>query len=255
VNCFIELAAVFVLLSAHQNNSGESIEHPNSTTTNHGNVIAWERGSLHVTGEQTMIEQEFESYELFRRAIVQRDSDAWIHLYARYRSLLISWAYRTSASEQIGETCDDIADHAWARAWAALTPERFADFPTLARLLGYLRTCVTTTVIDMIRSRASAERALYSTPSGMDDGPEHGVLADLDRTALWCIALGLLKNQAERVALIESFAYCLPPRAIQARHPELFSDVIAVYCAKRNLLERLHGSHELQRLYEEFIAA
>jgi DNA-directed RNA polymerase specialized sigma24 family protein len=202
-----------------------------------------------------MIEQDFESYELFRRAIVQRDSDAWMEVYARYRSLLISWAYRTSASDQIGETCDDIADQAWARAWAALTPERFADFPTLPRLLGYLRTCVTTTLIDMIRSQATAERALHSMPSDMQEGPEHGVLADLDRTALWCIALGLLRTRAERVVLIESFAYCLPPRAIQARHPELFPDVAAIYSTKRNLLERLQGSNALKQLYEEFISA
>jgi len=202
-----------------------------------------------------MIEQEIESYELFRRAIVRRDSDAWSEVYTRYRSLLISWAYRSCASEQIGETYDDIADQAWARAWAALTPERFADFPTLARLLGYLRTCVTTTIIDLIRSHAAIERMVQSAPSEIEDGPEHGVLAKLDRTALWCMALRLLKTRAERVILIESFAYCLPPRAIQARHPELFPDVTAVYSIKRNLLERLHGSRELKRLYEEFQSA
>lgn len=205
--------------------------------------------------EQTMTDQEAKEYELFCRAIVQHDGDAWVAIYARYRLLLIAWAHQNSASELVGESCADIADQAWARAWAALTPARFADFSTLASLLGYLRTCVSTTIIDMLRSKASAERARSMQSLDMAAGPEHGVLADLDRTMLWRLALGLLNNSAERVTLIESFAYCLPPRAIQARHPDLFPDVTAVYSTKRNLLIRLQCNHEIRRLHEEFVAA
>ena len=59
---------------------------------------------------------------------------------------------RSSASAVLTESYDDLADQAFTRAWSALSPERFASFPTLAALLAYMRACVTTTVIDHARS-------------------------------------------------------------------------------------------------------
>src|SRR6187431_2463045 len=42
-------------------------------------------------GEDSMQTHD-ESYELFRRAVVERDAEAWTMLAARYRNLLIIWA-------------------------------------------------------------------------------------------------------------------------------------------------------------------
>jgi hypothetical protein len=46
----------------------------------------------------------------------------------------------------------------------------------------------------------------------------------------------------------------LPPRDIQARHPDLFANVNEVYSAKRNLLNRLQRNPDLQRLHREMHA-
>jgi len=89
-----------------------------------------------------------DGYELFRRAIVEHEDEAWTAIAARYRSLMIAWAARCPALHTAEECCEDLADQAFARAWRALTPERFARFPSLAALLAYLRTCVTATVVD-----------------------------------------------------------------------------------------------------------
>src|SRR5581483_5824143 len=165
-----------------------------------------------------------------------------------------AWARRTGAAEEVGETCADIADQAWARAWSALTPERFADFPTLARLLSYLRACVTTTAIDLMRTHGSAERRFCSLDIDIADRPVSDPLDALDRAEIWQIAFGVLATPIERVTLIDSFVYCLSPRAIYARHPQLFPNIADVYRAKRNLLERLQRSHALQRLNADLIA-
>jgi hypothetical protein len=85
-----------------------------------------------------------DGYELFRRAIEERDEQAWAESARRYRGLLIFWARGCIARTTISECCDDIADYTFTRAWAALSPERFAGFSTLAALLGYLRACVST---------------------------------------------------------------------------------------------------------------
>jgi DNA-directed RNA polymerase specialized sigma24 family protein len=194
-----------------------------------------------------MNEEEQEAYELFRRAIVQRESDAWSAIYARYRTLLVAWANR-SARGCSNEWASDIADEALARAWAALTPDRFAEFPSLARLLGYLRACVATTAIDCARSQGACERVTQQLHADTVATPEQIVLADIDRDVLWRTVIALAATPAERVALVETFAYGFPPRTIRERHPQLFSDVTHVYSVKRNLFARLQRNPELLRL-------
>jgi hypothetical protein len=75
------------------------------------------------------------------------------------------------------------------------------------------------------------------------------------REELWRIVTSLVVSEQERVVLVESYVFDLPPRAILARHPGLFADVPSVYSAKRNLLNRLQRSRELQRLREEQFVA
>jgi DNA-directed RNA polymerase specialized sigma24 family protein len=196
-----------------------------------------------------MNEQANQDFELFRRAIVERDEAAWATIHMRYRALLTSWAYRCGASTRTYEAAADLADQALSRAWAALTPDRFAAFSSLGQLLGYLRSCVTTTVIDCVRAQASSERAVPDTYAGTAATPEQEVLADLSRDELWQLVIELAATPAEQIVLVETFACDLTPRAIRARHPRIFLDVASVYRAKRNVLARLRHNHNLRHLY------
>ena len=201
-----------------------------------------------------MTEHEDEGYELFRRAILLREADAWAAIQARYRRLLVAWAYRHGARAGLTESAEDLADQAFARAWAALTPTRFVAFPSLARLLSYLRACVATTVIDSVRAQASAERLAQQLPTRAPATPEQLVLVDLDHAVLWHAVLALATTPAERVVLVESFVDGFPPRTIRARHPELFPDIATVYHIKRNLFDRLQRNRDLLQLREEFVS-
>ena len=69
------------------------------------------------------------------RAVQERDSEAWAAIATQYRRLLIAWAAQCQASRMASESYEDLADRALARAWAALTPERFSGFPGLPALL------------------------------------------------------------------------------------------------------------------------
>src|SRR3954462_4332133 len=73
-------------------------------------------------------------YDLFRRAIEQRDADAWADIGRHYRGLLAAWATQSSARGLITEQPEDIADQAFARAWAALSSAQFSAFPHIASL-------------------------------------------------------------------------------------------------------------------------
>jgi DNA-directed RNA polymerase specialized sigma24 family protein len=201
-----------------------------------------------------MGDEEQEGFELFRRAIVLRDSEAWSAIYTRYRPLMIVWVRRCDSYAHSNESADDIADQAFARAWAALTPERFAEFPSLARLLGYLRACVATTVIDDVRSQLNRGRVARRLRARLVATPEQIIMAHLDRDTLWCMLMGLASTRAERITLVESFAYGFPPRTIHERHPQLFPDVTDVYAVKRNLFARLQRNRDLLRLRETFIS-
>jgi len=196
-----------------------------------------------------------DGYDLFRRAVVERDADAWATIAERYRHLLISWALRCPAAHDVGEFYEDIADRALARAWAALSPERFATFPSLASLLAYLRTCVAAATIDTARAQAAHERVLHHTEQVDPMLLEHAVLERLDRAEVWQLVSNLVKTEAERVVLVERFVLDLPPRVILARHPALFADVVVIYTAIRNLCERLRRNPNLRRFYEERLAA
>src|ERR1043165_1862408 len=191
---------------------------------------------------------QHESYELFRRAIVERAEQAGIDAAARSRPLLAAWASRCSASAALTESYDDLADQAFARAWSALSPERFASFPTLAALLAYMRACVTTTVIDHARSDLSRERMEQSIQSDEVATPEQLIMDQFQRQEIWRLAEAAAVSEQERVVLRETFLYDLPPRAILRRHPELFADAHAIYTTKRNLFDRLQRCSELRQV-------
>ena len=186
-------------------------------------------------------------FELFRRAIMLRDETAWLDISLRYRPMFISWAAQINANGVTDEHCDDIADRAFARAWAALSPERFAQFPNLSSLLGYLRTCVSATSIDMARSANARERAYQRVETSSIATPEDLVLERMERSELWHTAIEAAHSAQERVVLVENFLIELPPREILARHPDLFANIHEVYMAKRHLLSHLQRSAELRQ--------
>lgn len=196
-----------------------------------------------------------DGYELFRRAVVERDAEAWAAIALRYRPMLISWVGRCPAAAAAGESFEDMADEGLARAWRALTPGRFADFPNLAALLGYLHVCVTATVIDAARARLAYERIGQQSVEDTHKPLEQAVLDQIGRAELWELVIGLAACEAERVALIERYVFDLPPRVIQSRHPDLFPSVMNIYAATRNVCDRLRRHKEVQRYYADRRAA
>ncbi|HEU5101753.1 MAG TPA: sigma-70 family RNA polymerase sigma factor [Roseiflexaceae bacterium] len=203
--------------------------------------------------ERELTDQE--GYELFRRAIVERDDEAWAAIHRHFRPLLLAWARQASARAPATDLHEDIADRALARAWSALGPEQFAQFPSLAALLGYLRTCVGAAAIDEARAEATRERAYQKLAPPEVATPEDLVLGALGRDELWRLVNQLLSSEQERIIMVESFVLGLPPRAILERHHDCFADVPAIYGAKRNLLNRLERSRDLRQLYQDLRAA
>ena len=188
-------------------------------------------------------------YQTFHRAIFERSSDAWAEIAERYRPLMIAWAHRYRASVPITDFNEDLADQALARAWAALSPEQFATFPSVAALMAYLRMCVRSTIIDCARVQRNQDR-LGQIEGGASCHPGEQAISQIACAELWKLLNALVDSAQERIVLREAIINGVPPRQILAQHPELFADIGAVYAAKRNLLERLRRNPDLRSRYD-----
>src|SRR5689334_9279552 len=93
-------------------------------------------------------------WELIRRAIVDRNQQAWEAFFMQYRGIVLSWIRRHPASDRLAEEPEFWINRAFERFWIALTAERFAQFPSLASLLRYLQLCINSILVDATRSQA-----------------------------------------------------------------------------------------------------
>jgi DNA-directed RNA polymerase specialized sigma24 family protein len=191
------------------------------------------------------------SYELFRRALVLRDEAAWEQLYHHYSSLVEGWTRRSGAFTSSGESSEYFVVGAFTKFWRAITPERFAAFPTLASLLQYLQLCATSVVIDSVRAQSWSEMLPEETISphhGPQTSPDEEAMSRVDREEFWRFINEQLNSECERVVVYCSFVLGLTPRAIYAKRGELFSSVNDVYNVKRNVLGRLSRNQQLRQL-------
>ncbi len=201
------------------------------------------RGQTHDTGF---------AYELFRRALVERDDLAWGHLYRQYTMLVERWVRRCGAFTSSGESGEFFVGAVFTRFWRAVTPERFESFPTLASLLHYLQLCAGCVVIDSVRAQSWSEilpEEALAGHHGPQELPDEQALERVNREEFWSHIDRLMNNEAERVVIYNSFVLGMTPADIQARRPELFPSVNDVYNVKRNVLGRLGRNSELRRLF------
>jgi DNA-directed RNA polymerase specialized sigma24 family protein len=190
-------------------------------------------------------------YELFRRALGERDEQAWAAVYAQYRGLVLSWVRQHPAARLDGDD-DYLANRAFERLWTAIGPERFAGFPTLPAVLRYLKLCVHSVILDERRA-ARLERGLMvldgleaaNAPSPHDVARD--VLDQESGRALLRAMADEAEGEAERQVLVLSFVRDLRPREVFAVRPDLFATVGDVYRVKRNLIERLRSSPIIRR--------
>jgi DNA-directed RNA polymerase specialized sigma24 family protein len=193
------------------------------------------------------------SYELFRRAIVERDTEAWELLYNHYSSLVEGWVRRSSAFGSTGESSEFFVNRAFEKYWSAMTPERFERFPDLASLLRYLQLCTSSVIIDSVRAQSWAEivgEEALPRARGPYAAPDEEAEARVGRQEFWSFIESQLNSEQERVVVHCSFVMGMTPRAIFAKHAAIFEAISDVYNVKRNVLGRLSRSPHLRQFME-----
>jgi hypothetical protein len=212
-------------------------------------ILAWHCGAENQHFRHGLPSDSRYAYELFRRALLERDEGAWAYLYDLYHSVVQRWVRKNTAFDASGERSDTLVGEAFARFWHAIPPARFAQFPTVNALLQYLQICAGCVVIDSARTatRLSFAEAMLLN-STRQRPPDEEVLERMNSEELWRHIIGQLNGEAERVVVFDSFVSGLKPRDICARRRDLFTSVREVYMVKHNVLARLSRDQGLRQM-------
>jgi hypothetical protein len=188
--------------------------------------------------------------DLFRRAICERDDDAWTKIVEQYRRMVLGTIRRHPAWRQLHE--DDIywINRSFQRFWTAVGPERFGHFTELPAILSYLKMCAVSVLLDDMRALRRIQLAPVpeATPQGGIE-PDHGdvVMDRLDAAALWAAVREALVDDTELLVAQLSFISGASPCEIFERHGDRFGSIQDVYRVKRNMIERLRRKRWLHR--------
>ncbi len=179
--------------------------------------------------------------EIFHRAMVKHDPDAWELLQKRFSPTVRAWM-RNHPQRDVAcrhQSEEDYVDEAFVRVWQASTRNTL-EFDSMAAALRYLKLCLQGAVIDNLRAYSRPiEVPLPDPGSDMYHPEELATGDDYESNDLWETIKSLLPNERERRLAYQLFINGLKPREIVHYCPEEFSDIQEIYRLTRNIIERL----------------
>jgi len=191
--------------------------------------------------------------ELFRRAVVLRDSAAWGCIYRQYAPFVLPYLLRHPQAEALLQQKEPAAlvDAVLSTFATNLTEEKLAHLNSLALLLKYLRVCVHTTVADATRGRQLLERLALLEAETAPGVPALGHVGDpqAGTQGLWQVLVGELPGEDERLLFTLLFVRGFSALAVCTQEPRRFPDKEAVYRVKALIFERLRTSERLQAIF------
>ena len=189
-------------------------------------------------------------YELFHRALGEQDEEAWTAVYDQYHHLVRHWLGNTP-----GEA-DTLVNESFERLWRAIPPDRFVKFPTLDKILGYLKHCAQCATIDARRREERKQReeavAAQMQALGTGGGPisSNRVLDEIVAEQLIECARERCHGPQEQIVFCASFEWDLRPGMIAEGWPDVFADAREVSRIKERILRRLRRDGEMRALVE-----
>jgi DNA-directed RNA polymerase specialized sigma24 family protein len=184
--------------------------------------------------------------EIFRRAMLEHDEEALESLVNRFQEFLLSAFRRHPRSEAAThlDSPENYVARAFERFWIAAVHNQQLEFTTLAAALRYLRVCLDSTILDMLRANARA-REVPLPESGFAGEP---AVEDQDEgSELWEVIRTMLPGERERRLAFLLYQCNLKPREIVRLRPQEFPDVNEIHRMKRNIVDRLARSADLIR--------
>jgi RNA polymerase sigma factor (sigma-70 family) len=183
-------------------------------------------------------------WELFRRAIVENDQQAWQALYDQYRRLVGKWAKGSNLK------LDDLVHETFARFWQGVRDHDFTHrFPTMKEVMSYLKRCARTLSIDAARRREyqrSVRQLLTIEMSVANDSPDDIALDRVFSQELRAYLRDQMRDEDERV-VFEVYCKGLTPREIVEQYPDRFANAGQVYRVRERIVSRLSEDPMVQK--------
>ena len=182
-------------------------------------------------------------WELFWRAIVQDDQQAWQALYVQYRRLVGKWAMGSDAK------LDDLVHDAFARFWQGLRGQDFCSrLPTMKEVMGYLKRCARTLAIDTARRHEHQQQIRQALAEEEEAGEslDDAALERVFTQELRAYLHSQMRDEGER-AVFEAYCIGSKPREIVEQYPDHFANVGQVYRVRERIVSRLADDPMVQK--------
>lgn len=206
-------------------------------------------------------------FEIWRRALQQRDEAAWEAIHRLYINIVRGWIRKqTGQWPRLPFEEESLINGAFFRTFRSIPPENFERFPSLSKLLQYFKLCCISEVLDTLRHYNAVAPELPSLDRGRDgdedgqdeisnllspDNVEEAASNQADRTRFWKVVERHLPKAADKAAIFARFVEGLPPREILHFYPQYFADIEAVNRCLKNGLWRLRQDPELKNWFKE----
>lgn len=191
-------------------------------------------------------------YELFRRALVLQNQEAYERIVKTYTRLVRPQVRKKLHAPFTDQDLEDCVNWAFASCFRYLSQaEVFAKFPTLPHIISYLLACANATAQSHNRKQAARPVVIDDELTEQDGeetaaDPLERLIEEEDKARLYKLIRESCKNEQEQVVLEYYLELGLMPREIYAQRPDLFADVKQVHRVKQFLIERL------QRLFRQY---
>lgn len=182
-------------------------------------------------------------YELFRRAIVDRDQEAWTAAYEQYRRLVGKWV--NGSADQIDERTNQV----FAKFWQAVDPQNFTSrFTGIGKVMAFLQKCAYSVCIDKRRREKKHQllTSLRGATVGTGDTTSEQTIDNIMLQELFERVEQQLHDEQERLVFHLSFKVGLKPTQIAQEHPDVFTDAKEVRRIKERVNLRLKSDLRLQ---------
>ena len=191
--------------------------------------------------------------ELFRRATVESDPEAWEWVQCCFGEIVLGWLRRhpSRATACRLESEENYIALTFERFWQATALTQHVSFRTLAAALQYLRASLHGAILDTLRAYSRPKEVPLPEPGESGEPFAEDQVASLE---VWEALQSLLPNRREQRLAYLLYHCGLKPREIVRFCLQEWSDVQEIYRLRRNILERLMrnaGQFRWQLSHEE----
>ena len=193
-------------------------------------------------------------FELFRRAFKERLEEAWDLIVKQYQAEVLKWVKRHPSFRATNEEAEGFVFEAFMKMWQAISPEKFDSFSGLAGLLGYLKMCVGSILIDRTRTidrlnPDELDETHEEQLASHDPSPEQQLLSKMDSQQLLEALRHKIPDKKEWLVITAMYLLDLKPREILIRYKKEFESMDEIYRIKQNVFARLRRDDDLRGFF------